>query len=503
MPKRKKSSVLKRSLSSPNTNASAVVKKNKRRRKRAGDFTDTIDTHKYLAQEKKKSGTPPSLPVLEEHRQASWAVARLLESDAQSRNGASIKSLTLASHISNKKAVYAITVETLKALPQLERLIQQAGLVPQDQGEGSDHNATLAKAVTLVLVREMLWGRGLHHRQAGPAERRVLDAKDMLAGLSSAHPCSGPQAHREDLLRAASRRPRTARVNTLKLSLQEAQDRLKGHVSKFVCDRVSVDPHLPDVLVFPPDTDLHDHPLVTNGSLILQSKASCIPAHVLSPNPGWTVLDACAAPGNKTTHLASLMQGRGKIIACDKDPKRLRRLEKNVAMTGTESIIEPRCMDFLSVDPSTPVDAILLDPSCSGSGTFLSRMDFLLPSASQKESWNLETAAAYSDDRIRSLASFQRTALQHALSFTSVQRIVYSTCSVYIEENEGVVASVLEEAAGLGFTLKHAIPSCWDRRGFASKSLGLNSVDASKLLRTDPLEDATDGFFVALFQRTA
>lgn len=69
---------------------------------------------------------------------------------------------------------------------------------------------------------------------------------------------------------------------------------------------IEVDSLLPDLLLLPPGTDMHDHPLVANGSLILQSKSSCMPAHALAPQPGWTVIDACAAPGNKTTHLAGV-----------------------------------------------------------------------------------------------------------------------------------------------------------------------------------------------------
>lgn len=72
---------------------------------------------------------------------------------------------------------------------------------------------------------------------------------------------------------------------------------------------------LPDLLCFPPGTDLHDHPLVASGALVLQSKASCMPAHALAPQPGWAVVDGCAAPGNKTTHLAALMRNRGSILA--------------------------------------------------------------------------------------------------------------------------------------------------------------------------------------------
>lgn len=109
---------------------------------------------------------------------------------------------------------------------------------------------------------------------------------------------------------AVAPHPRCVRVNTLKLSVQEAVTQLKegGRTS------VSRDPLIPELLVLPPGTDLHDHPLVGDGGLVLQSKASCMSAAALAPKPGWTVVDCCAAPGNKTTHAAALMQVRPQGI---------------------------------------------------------------------------------------------------------------------------------------------------------------------------------------------
>lgn len=78
--------------------------------------------------------------------------------------------------------------------------------------------------------------------------------------------------------------------------------------------RTDRDTLLPDLLSLPAGTALHDHPLVTCGSVVLQSKASCLPAHALAPEPGWTVVDCCAAPGNKTTHLASIMGNKGPWV---------------------------------------------------------------------------------------------------------------------------------------------------------------------------------------------
>jgi len=77
-----------------------------------------------------------------------------------------------------------------------------------------------------------------------------------------------------------------------------------------------------------------------------------MPAHALAPARGWTVLDACAAPGNKTTHVAAGVGAKGRVLAYDKDPRRLGRLVGNAARAGAGGIVEAECADFLGLDPS-------------------------------------------------------------------------------------------------------------------------------------------------------
>jgi len=103
------------------------------------------------------------------------------------------------------------------------------------------------------------------------------------------------------------------------------QDKTNGKDKIF-----AFDPDLADVLVFPIGTTLHHHPLVNKGSLILQDKASCLPPYALAPHKHEIVIDACAAPGNKTTQLSALMNGTGRVIAFDRDPKRFAVLQKTI-----------------------------------------------------------------------------------------------------------------------------------------------------------------------------
>ncbi|XP_010022572.1 PREDICTED: probable 28S rRNA (cytosine-C(5))-methyltransferase, partial [Nestor notabilis] len=132
-----------------------------------------------------------------------------------------------------------------------------------------------------------------------------------------------------------------------------------------------LDLHLPELLVFPPHTDFHDNLLYTSGHIILQDKASCLPAFLLSPAAGSHVIDACAAPGNKTSHLAAILKNKGQIFAFDVDPKRLATMNTMLMRAGVTGF-QLAQQDFLTVDPGDPkyskVTYILLDPSCSGSG---------------------------------------------------------------------------------------------------------------------------------------
>lgn len=105
------------------------------------------------------------------------------------------------------------------------------------------------------------------------------------------------------------------------------------------------------------------------------------------------------------------------------------------------------------------IQAILLDPSCSGSGTASARLDHLLPSSAPGR-----TADFTETERLNKHVAFQKKALAHALSFPEVERIVYSTCSVNQIENEDVVKSVLPLAATCGFELGTPFPK-WQRRG--------------------------------------
>lgn len=308
--------------------------------------------------------------------------------------------------------------------------------------------------------------------------------------------------------------PRWIRVNTL---LSDLDKELRTTFSEYtkvadlsrITDAQStadmkkviyVDKNLPNLIAVPGTQDLSSSTAYKQGRLIFQEKASCFPAHLLEASSiQRDIIDACAAPGNKTTHLAAIVNASGpqssdqqsrKIFACEKDHARSETLAKMVKLAGAGNIVQVKAkQDFMKLDPNAPqfatVEALLLDPSCSGSGIVgrdEAKVTVHLPSRdggkqaeattgkkrkrgqqpSQVTKVQLDTtteadqtaeeaapATAGSEDesklasRLASLSSFQLRLLEHAMAFPAARRITYSTCSLHKEENEDVVARAL------------------------------------------------------------
>ncbi|KAM4814144.1 28S rRNA (cytosine-C(5))-methyltransferase isoform X1 [Urocitellus parryii] len=422
---------------------------------------------------------------------ALYAAAAAVLAGVENRQG-SIKALVYGSSFQNVKPLYALVCETQRYAAVLDAVIARAGLLRAEK--------KLRPHLARVLVYELLLGKGF--RGAGGRWKPLLSRHQarLKAELARLKVRQGVSRN-EDLLEVGSRPspvsqvPRFVRVNTLKTCCGDAIDYFKrqgfsyqGQASSLEDLRALkgkhflLDPLLPQLLVFPAQTDLHEHPLYLAGHLILQDKASCLPATLLAPPPGSHVIDACAAPGNKTSHLAALLKNQGKIFAFDLDAKRLASMATLLARAGV-SCCELAEVDFLTVSPTDQrydrVQYILLDPSCSGSG-MLSR-----PLEEQG-------SGTPSQERLRALAGFQQRALCHALSFPSLRRLVYSTCSLCQEENEDVVRDALQQNPG--FRLAPVLPS-WPHRGLST------FPGAEHCLRASPETTLTGGFFIAVFER--
>lgn len=325
-----------------------------------------------------------------------------------------------------------------------------------------------------VLLYELLLGPNQKIRGGGALKRQIVNKEAQLREvLETIH---------KDSATARALFPRYVRVNTLKCTLAEAVATLKSENFQ-----IYVDAHVPDLLVLQHAAQIHNHDYVKGGKFILQDKSSCFSALCLIHGNKFPLdgdcLDACAAPGNKTSHLAALTNST--VFACDRSEKRLEMLDRRMKLMVTNSRVITKHVDFLKTKPSDypNVKGILLDPSCSGSGIFTS----------------LDRLADDEDgvDRIEHLSNFQLTALQHAMTFDSVDRIVYSTCSLHEQENELVIKQALQANPSWQLCPPHCLRD-WKRRGH--KINGLTLEQSQCLIRADR-DDETNGFFVAYFER--
>ena len=178
---------------------------------------------------------------------------------------------------------------------------------------------------------------------------------------------------------------------------------------------------------------IRDLPGYAEGWFSVQDESAMRVASALAPTPGETILDLCAAPGGKTTHLAELMHNTGRIVACDVDERRLRTVGTLAERLGL-TIIETCRFQGEDVPPG-PFDRVLVDVPCSNTGVLGKR-----PEAR----WRLRP------DDLRELVPLQTRLLRLASERIRPGGIlVYSTCSIEPEENRQIVESVLRDSPSL------------------------------------------------------
>lgn len=176
---------------------------------------------------------------------------------------------------------------------------------------------------------------------------------------------------------------------------------------------------------------IRDLPGYNEGLFVVQDESAMHVASALDPQPGWTVLDLCAGPGGKTTHLAELMKDQGRIVACDVAEARLRPLHETSLRLDLTSIQTQLVSEEMDDAPAGPFDAALVDVPCSNTGVLGRR-----PEAR----WRLKATD------FEHLSELQARLLSRALPrVKSGGIVVYSTCSIEPEENRGVMDKVLTQ----------------------------------------------------------
>ncbi|KGA82740.1 16S rRNA methyltransferase [Lysinibacillus fusiformis] len=263
----------------------------------------------------------------------------------------------------------------------------------------------------------------------------------------------------------------TVRVNTTKVTVEQAIAELEAE--GLTAKQSDV---IPECLHLTNGQPARTHAF-KEGYITIQDESSMIPANVLNPSPGMRVLDMCAAPGGKTTHLAEIMKNEGSILATDLHPHKLDLIDHNTERLGLD-IIETAPIDgrkapeFLQAES---YDAVLVDAPCSGLGVMRRKPDIKYTKR---------------EEDLENLQTIQLALLDAATKVLKIEgKLVYSTCTVDIQENEGTVKAFLATHPEMEAIQLESLPT------------KLAEKQANGMLQVFPQDFGSDGFFVAAFRK--
>lgn len=257
----------------------------------------------------------------------------------------------------------------------------------------------------------------------------------------------------------------SVRTNTLKITREEIFKELQAQNIDAKLSEI-----VPEGILITKHNSLDNLEIIQSGKAQVQDESSMLVAHILSPQEGDFVIDLCAAPGGKTTHIAAIMNNNGKILAADIYPHKIIRINDNAKRLGID-IIETKELDGRKIGNlyENKADKVLVDAPCSGLGVLHRRPDARLKKT---------------EEDIKHLPKLQNELLESgAKAVKNGGVLVYSTCTVESRENEEVVKIFLE---------KHSEFSL-DNTG---DYLPLKKRE-EKMIQLLPTRDNTDGFFIA------
>ncbi len=212
------------------------------------------------------------------------------------------------------------------------------------------------------------------------------------------------------------------------------------------------------------------------GLYTIQDESSMLVGHLLDPKPGMRVLDACAAPGGKSTHIAELMNNNGTVIANDLHPHKERLIQEQAARLGI-SIIETTVGDALKLPERNlgSFDRILLDAPCTGFGVIRRKPDL---------KWNKQ---------LRDIKAISYIQYQLLVSMSKLLKpegkLIYSTCTIEVDENQNLITRFLQENPQ--YKLDVSMVDDLPNEQLKSK------VEVPGMLQILPQYWGTDGFFIA------
>ncbi|MFB2833696.1 16S rRNA (cytosine(967)-C(5))-methyltransferase [Floridanema evergladense] len=262
------------------------------------------------------------------------------------------------------------------------------------------------------------------------------------------------------------------RINPLKTTIEEVETSLKS--ADILLRKI---PHLPQALRLISSTGaIQNLPGFKEGWWTVQDSSAQMVTHLLDPQPGEVIIDACAAPGGKTTHIVELMKDEGKVWACDRTPSRLKKLQENAQRLNLKSI-EICTGDSRNFPQFTNVaDRVLLDVPCSGLGTLHRHAD---------ARWR------QTPENIKELAILQRELLDSASKYVKIGGIlVYSTCTLHPLENQQAIEDFLTTHAN------------WQIELPAANSPVSSFVAPEGWIKVLPHREQMDGFFMVRLRST-
>jgi NOL1/NOP2/sun family putative RNA methylase len=282
-------------------------------------------------------------------------------------------------------------------------------------------------------------------------------------------------------------RPTTIRVNSLKASRKEIEQELSDHGILYDMVPWFLECMITHVSL---KSEIQQLDSYKTGRLYIQSLSSMMPPIILDPKPNQKILDLCAAPGSKTTQIAAMMQNTGEIIANDSSTIRLEKLKSNIKTLGVTNTkaIHSYGQRLWEQYPQY-FDGALVDVACTMEG----RITLSDPKSYQY----------WSTQKVKELSHIDQWLLRSAISTVKPGGvIVYSTCTLAPEENEGVVDWILKKEKDslelLEIDISHAplIP------GFMKWKEKIFHKDMQKTKRILP-DGVMEGFYIAKFRKTS
>ncbi|MGL6172988.1 MAG: 16S rRNA (cytosine(967)-C(5))-methyltransferase RsmB [Cellulosilyticaceae bacterium] len=224
-------------------------------------------------------------------------------------------------------------------------------------------------------------------------------------------------------------------------------------------------------------TSIGQLPAFKAGHFAVQDESATLVGHVVNPQPGEVILDVCSAPGGKSTHMAMLMKNEGTIISTDVHEHKIEIIAKNAKRLGVQ-IIQPTLQDGTAQNEAwlKHFDKILLDAPCSGLGIIKRKPDIRYSKTKED---------------VEAIADLQKQLLKQSVAYLKDEGIlIYSTCTISKQENEGIIKYAVEE---LGLSLDSIMPYI--------PEILKQDVEEEAYIQIMPDAAQTDGFFIARFRK--